>query len=101
MNNDFLEVGRAKALYRYPVKSMRGESLEVVGLGWYGLDGDRRFAFIRGDQANSGFPWLTGRQIPEMIQYTARFTAPDDLLQSPVEVTTPRGRVLPVQSAEL
>ncbi len=101
MNNDFLEVGRVKALYRYPVKSMCGESLEAVGLGWYGLDGDRRFAFIRGDQANSGFPWLTGRQIPDMIQYKARFTAPDDLLQSPVEVETPRGRVLPVQSAEL
>ena len=101
MNNHFLEVGRIKAIYRYPVKSMRGESLEEVGVGWYGLNGDRRFAFIRGDQGNSGFPWLTGRQIPEMLQYVSRFTNPDDLLQSPVEVETPRGRVLPVYSEEL
>lgn len=101
MNKQFLEVGRIKAIYRYPVKSMRGESLPEVGLGWYGLDGDRRFAFIRGDQANSGFPWLTGRQIPEMLQYVPRFVDPDNLLQSEVEVTTPRGRVLPVHSPEL
>ena len=101
MNSHFLEVGRVVALYRYPVKSMRGESLEAAEIGWYGLNGDRRFAFIRGDQANSGFPWLTGRQIPEMLQYVARFTNPDDLLQSAVEVVTPRGRVLPVHSAEL
>lgn len=101
MNNEFLEVGRVTALYRYPVKSMRGESLEEVGLGWYGLDGDRRFAFIRGDQTHSGFPWLTGRQIPEMLQYVPRFTAPDNLLQSGVEVETPRGRVLPVHSLDL
>ncbi len=101
MNKQFLEVGQIKAIYRYPVKSMRGESLEEAGLGWYGLDGDRRFAFIREDQANSGFPWLTGRQIPEMLQYVPRFVAPDNLLQSEVEVTTPRGRVLPVHSSEL
>lgn len=101
MNSEFLEVGRVVALYRYPVKSMRGESLPEVGLGWYGLDGDRRFAFIRGDQTNSGFPWLTGRQIPEMLQYAPRFVAPDNLLQSEVDVETPRGRVLPVHSLEL
>lgn len=101
MNSHFLEVGRVVALYRYPVKSMRGESLEKAEVGWYGLNGDRRFAFIRGDQANSGFPWLTGRQIPAMLQYVPRFTHPDDLLHSAVEVVTPRGRVLPVHSPEL
>lgn len=101
MDQQFLEIGRVKAIYRYPVKSMRGESLAEVGLGWYGLDGDRRFAFIRGDQVNSGFPWLTGRQIPEMIQYSARFTDPADLINSGVEVVTPRGRVLAVESLEL
>ncbi len=80
---------------------MRGESLPEVGLGWYGLDGDRRFAFIRGDQTNSGFPWLTGRQIPEMLQYAPRFVAPDNLLQSEVDVETPRGRVLPLKHLRL
>ncbi|MEI2609324.1 MAG: MOSC N-terminal beta barrel domain-containing protein [Candidatus Promineifilaceae bacterium] len=99
--NKFLEVGVIKALYRYPVKSMQGEALTEAHIGWYGLDGDRRFAFIRGDQTNSGFPWLTGRQIPAMIQYVARFTDPAQLLQSPVDVITPRGRVLSVHSPEL
>jgi uncharacterized protein YcbX len=31
-----------EALFRYPVKSMGGERLEVAKLGWHGLDGDRR-----------------------------------------------------------
>jgi uncharacterized protein len=101
MNQEFLEVGRVQAIYRYPVKSMRGESLAEVELGWYGLDGDRRYAFIRGDQVNSGFPWLTGREIPEMIQYTVRFTNPANSINSAVEVMTPRGRVLSLTSPEL
>jgi hypothetical protein len=35
-------VGEVEALFRYPVKSMSGEPLEVADLGWHGLDGDRR-----------------------------------------------------------
>jgi hypothetical protein len=37
-------LGEVAAIYRYPVKSMRGESVEAASLGWHGLEGDRRLA---------------------------------------------------------
>ena len=100
MTVDFVEVGRVQALNRFPVKSMRGESPTEVHLYWHGLDGDRRYAFVRGDN-QSGFPWLTGRQIPDMVRYTPRFTNPDDVIQSSIEVETPNGRFHPIDSPEL
>ncbi|MCA9919569.1 MAG: MOSC domain-containing protein [Anaerolineales bacterium] len=100
MFDEFVEVGIVKELYRFPVKSMRGESLPEAQGAWHGLDGDRRYAFVRSDN-QSGFPWLTGRQIPQMLQYTPRYTQPDDVAESPVEVETPDGRILPIHSTEL
>jgi uncharacterized protein YcbX len=58
-----IKIGEVAGLFRYPVKSMRGETLEVADLGWHGLDGDRRLAFRRGDD-RGGFPWLPDRQGP-------------------------------------
>jgi hypothetical protein len=53
-----IKIGGVEALFRYPVKSMSAEPLEVADLGWHGLDGDRRLAFRRVDD-RGGFPWLT------------------------------------------
>lgn len=39
-----VEIGHVEAIFRYPVKSMSGECLEVANLGWHGLVGDRRLA---------------------------------------------------------
>ena len=50
-----IKIGEVEALFRYPVKSMSGELLEVADLGWHGLDGDRRLAFRRADD-RGGFP---------------------------------------------
>jgi hypothetical protein len=36
-----IEIGHVEAIFRYPVKSMGGERVEVAKLGWPGLDGDR------------------------------------------------------------
>ena len=36
-------IAALRAIFRYLVKSMSGERLEVANLGWYGLDSDRRF----------------------------------------------------------
>lgn len=100
MKAEFIEVGVVKALYRYPVKSMRGESLAQAHLYWHGLDGDRRYAFVRGDN-RSGFPWLTGREVSQLLRYVPYFADPDDLINSPVCVHTPDGRTRPLDSAEL
>lgn len=93
------EVGVVKALYRYPVKSMRGESLAKSYLYWHGLDGDRRYAFVRGD-VDSSFPWLSARQVADMLRYVPQFTDAADV-NSPLMVKTPNGRLLPITSPDL
>src|SRR6187551_3682827 len=63
-----IPIGRVRELTRYPVKSMAGIKAESAELGWYGLAGDRRFAFRRlGD--SSGFPWLSASRLPELVLY--------------------------------
>ncbi len=37
--------GKVDSLWRYPVKSMRGEELEEAFVGFSGVYGDRLFAF--------------------------------------------------------
>lgn len=75
MSSEPEEIGVVTTLYRFPVKSMRGEQVDEVELRWHGIAGDRRFAFARSDDP-SGFPWLTGRQVPDMLRYTPHFTDP-------------------------
>jgi uncharacterized protein YcbX len=85
-----IEVGRVHAIYRYPVKSMAGELMSSAELGWHGLDGDRRLAFLRtGVQAN--FPFLTAGKLPSLITYVPLRGAEDAL---PSRVRTPKGEEL-------
>src|SRR5258708_20142212 len=63
-----IEIGHVEAIFRYPVKSMGGERLEVANLGWHGLDGDRRLAFRRIDD-RSAFPWLSASNLPHLLPF--------------------------------
>ena len=63
-----IEIGHVEAIFRYPVKSMAGERLEVANLGWHGLEGDRRLAFRRIDD-RGGFPWLTAGKLPDLLLF--------------------------------
>jgi uncharacterized protein YcbX len=82
-------VGTVQAIYRYPVKSIGGESLDRANLRWSGIDGDRQFAFVR--DANRGrFPWLTGRELSALVTYKARFVEPENPRKSPVRVQAGR-----------
>lgn len=94
-----IEVGVVQALYRYPVKSMRGELLTESNIYWHGLDGDRRYAFVRGD-GQSSFPWLSARQVADMLRYIPHFTDPTDV-NSVLVVKTPNGRFHPITSPNL
>ena len=94
-------VGRVAALWRYPVKSMAAEELDGAEVSWHGLAGDRRWAFIRGGQARSGFPWLTIRERPELAHYRPRFAVPERPNASPVLVRTPTGGELDVAEPAL
>jgi uncharacterized protein YcbX len=69
-------VGKVDSLWRYPVKSMRGEEMDELFAGYAGVYGDRLFAF-ESSASPKGFPFLTGRDQPEMIRYHARFRNPE------------------------
>lgn len=64
-----IEIGHIDAIYRYPVKSMRGEQLDNAKLGWHGIDGDRRLAFRRVDE-RGGNPWLSAGRLPDLLSFT-------------------------------
>ncbi len=65
-------IGTVESLWRYPVKSMRGEELGELFASYAGVYGDRLFAFE--SSANPrGFPFFTGRDQRQMIRYRARF----------------------------
>lgn len=59
-------VGRVESLWRYPVKSMRGESLEGAFIGFSGVRGDRVFA-IHNALARQDFPYFTAREQGELL----------------------------------
>lgn len=116
-------VGQVESVWRYPVKSMRGEELPEIFVGFSGVYGDRLYAF-KSSAAPTGFPFLTGRNARAMLLYRPRFRDPEKAarpanlveakalspLLSPlsadpadlaVEIETPSGRVLSVDDAGL
>jgi uncharacterized protein YcbX len=100
-DTDAVSVGRIARLWRYPVKSMGPEALREIEIGWNGLPGDRRWAFVRGNMERSGFPWLTLRVVPSMAQYIPSFSDPENPDTSPTLVNTPAGERLDVTDPSL
>ena len=95
-----MELGRIRAIFRYPVKSMAGESLDVAKLSWHGIEGDRRLAFRRLND-KGGFPWLTASKLPELILYKP-FGLDSNIAEPlPTHVRTPDGNDYELQSHEL
>jgi uncharacterized protein YcbX len=116
-------VGKVESLWRYPVKSMRGEELEELFAGYAGVYGDRLFAF-KSSAARKGLPFLTGRDQRHMIRYRPRFrdrekaarpvNLDDAAKLSPrvnpvsasaaelmIDVETPAGRIFAIDDPEL
>jgi uncharacterized protein len=96
-----VEVGHVVSLYRYPVKSMAAESLASVEVSWNGLAGDRRWAFVRGDQVRSNFPWLTMRERADLGHHRPFFADPNAPESSATIVRTPSGTELDVTDPAL
>lgn len=100
-----MEPGRISAIFRYPVKSMAGELLDVARVSWHGIEGDRRLAFRRLTD-KSGFPWLNASKLPELLLYkpfgrnsnTAESNTAELL---PTHVRTPDGKEYELRSDEL
>ncbi|HJW37373.1 MAG TPA: MOSC N-terminal beta barrel domain-containing protein, partial [Candidatus Udaeobacter sp.] len=114
-------VGKVESLWRYPVKSMRGEELDELFAGFAGIYGDRLFAF-RSSASPKGFPYFTAREQTKLLQYRPRFRYPDhaarpvnlseaesmganpvsaDASELMVDVETPDGRTLAIDDPAL
>jgi uncharacterized protein len=83
------------ALYRYPVKSMLGESLDAVRIGAAGVVGDRAYGVIdaeTGIVASAKVP----RRWARLLECSARFVAEpqEGAAPPPVAITFPDGSVL-------
>ena len=70
-------VGRVQSLWRYPVKSMRGEELPEAFAGYGGVYGDRCWAFL--NDVRPGFPYLTAREKQSMLLYAPAYRNADSM----------------------
>ena len=95
-----MELGRISAVFRYPVKSMAGELLDVARLGWHGIEGDRRLAFRRLTD-KSGFPWLSASKLPQLLLYKPFGLDRNSAELLPTHVRTPDGKEYELRSDEL
>jgi uncharacterized protein len=90
-----VEIGHIEQIFRYPVKSMRGEPLDAALMGWHGLAGDRRLAFRRLDE-RGGFPWLTATRLPDLILFTPQRCNGGNGEALPTHVLTPEAEEMSV-----
>jgi uncharacterized protein YcbX len=67
-----IRIGTLESVWRYPVKSMRGEPVDDVFVAYTGVMGDRLYALSSSD-APPEFPWHTNREQEEFILYGARY----------------------------
>ena len=114
-------VGKVESLWRYPVKSMRGEELDEAFAGYAGIYGDRVFAF-KSSASPTGFPYFTAREQRRLLQYRPRFRFPDkaarpvnlteadsmgagalaaDISELMVDIETPEGKTLAIDDPGL
>src|SRR4029434_8256987 len=78
-------VGKVESLWRYPVKSMRGEELDEAFAGYPGVYGDRVFAF-KSSASALGSPYSTAREHRRLLRYRPLFRYPDKAAR-PVNLT--------------
>jgi uncharacterized protein YcbX len=90
-----MRVGEVAGLWRYPVKSLGGESLDGADIGPRGILGDRLWAVrdVEGDITASA------RRVPALLTATARYCDPVPSTAGPgnvpkVEIRFPDGTVL-------
>jgi hypothetical protein len=94
------EIGQVEAIFRYPVKSMAGERLEVAELGWHGIEGDRRLAFRRVED-RSGMPWLTASKLPDLVLFAPVRREDGARGELPTQIRTPDGEEMAVFGEDL
>jgi uncharacterized protein len=94
------QLGILTSIQRFPVKSMGSDPLDAAEVGWNGIEGDRRYTFVRSSNRGS-FPYLTAREVPCLLLYRARYLTPQDPGKSAVAVTSPAGREYDIEDPAL
>jgi uncharacterized protein len=92
-------LGVIRQLARYPVKSMQGEALSSAALTLQGFAEDRRYAFVQATSRGS-FPWLTARELPELLYYRTSVEKAGTP-EVAVAVATAHGENWPIESDDL
>jgi len=90
------QIGVVQDLFRYPVKSMRGERLKAVEIGARGVIGDRAYALR---ETNGRV--VTAKKWPNMLELNACYDmppTPDEL--APLRITLPDGRAIQAQDPD-
>ncbi|MBQ76015.1 MAG: Fe-S oxidoreductase [Gammaproteobacteria bacterium] len=83
-----MSIGNLESIYRYPVKSMSGESLNSVTLNANGIPGDR--AWAARDEVQGGI--RGAKKFPGLMRMNARYASqPADSGSSPAQITLPNG----------
>jgi len=75
-------IGTVENLWRYPIKSMGGETLNEAFMGFSGFYGDRCFAF-KNSSARKGFPYLNASAQGQMLRYRPQFRYPERAVKPP------------------
>ncbi len=83
-------MARATGIWRYPVKSMQGESLVAAEIGPVGIVGDRQWALLDSDTGLA----LTARRQPELLFAAAALTRDTVVITLPDGTTTADDGVL-------
>ncbi len=73
-------IGQVESLWRYPVKSMRGEQLQEAFLGFAGVYGDRLYAFRRANGQKAS-PFLTATKLADMLLYRPVYRYPEHMVK--------------------
>jgi uncharacterized protein YcbX len=91
-NTNQMSVGTVASLWRYPVKSMMGEELNVAQVTEGGLFGDRAYALFD-PTAGKVVSAKNPRKWPRLFEFRATFIDPPQVGQDvpPVRITLPDG----------
>ena len=89
-------LGKIVGLWRYPIKSMRGEALGRVGIGPHGIPGDRAFALR---DARDG-RIMSAKRTAALLALRASYPDPDGP-QSPAAIELPEGRNVRTDAPEV
>lgn len=91
------QIGIVKELFRYPIKSMRGERLDRLEVGERGVVGDRAWAL----RETATGKIVSAKKIAQMLELRATYDAPPrEGEPTPIKIEMPDGRALHATDAD-